>query len=100
MPSSVALGLCTVFVVFLLRLDLRQSPGMSRALWLPALWVIFCACKPLGDLFGLTRPAGGFDIEAGSPLDRTFSTILIVCSLLVLARRKLDRSKILKEIGR
>jgi O-antigen ligase len=59
--------------------------------------VITCACKPLGDLFGFTRPAGGFDIEAGSPLDRTFSTILIACSLLVLARRKLDRPKILKD---
>ena len=50
MPRQLALLLCTAFVLFLLRLERRQSAGVSAALWIPTLWMLAIASKPLGDL--------------------------------------------------
>lgn len=95
MPKIFALFLCTVFVLFLLRIDRKQAPDVSFALWLPIIWMLVSASKPLAVWFG----AGGSDMEAGSPLDRVFHTVILIFGLLILARRQFNWFSAVKDHG-
>jgi len=83
MPPYLALLICTLFVLFMLRLERKQSPDVSFALWIPTLWMLLISSKPLGIWFG----TGGVDMEAGSALDRVFLTVLLCIGFLILFKR-------------
>lgn len=91
--SSIALLICTIFVLFLLRLERRQSPEATVALWIPTLWMLVIASKPLAIWF----QSGGTTIEEGSELDRAFLTVLLCLGLIILAKRKFNWSNAIKE---
>lgn len=93
MPPIVALILCTIFVLWLLKLDQKCSPDCSLALWLPTVWVLLIAGKPLGVWFLSLRSEG----EMGSPMDRNFIMVLIIVGLLILFIRRFAVSKAIKE---
>lgn len=93
MPPLLALFLCLAFVFFLLWLDRKQSPNITRALWIPTIWMFYIASKPLAVWF----PSSGRNIEAGSPLDRAFLSVLLFMSLLILIRRRFDWSKAMRD---
>jgi exopolysaccharide production protein ExoQ len=90
--ALLALISCIVFVLWLLTLDHKSSPNNSLALWLPTIWILLIAGKPLGVWF----PSQGTDGEMGSPLDRNFVIILIISGLLTLFRRKFAFYKAVK----
>lgn len=70
----------------MLWLERKQSPDVSWALWLPSIWILYIASKPLGVWF---RPAGSLeDVELGSPLDRRFIIFLFCLALLILLKRR------------
>jgi exopolysaccharide production protein ExoQ len=85
MPPLLALILCTVFVLFLLGLEARASRRVSPELWIPTLWMMMIASRPLCSWFG---PTG--DNESGSALDRWVLTGLTVVAIAVLAHRRFD----------
>jgi len=87
MPPPLALLLCTASVLVLLRLERRQSSGVSGALWIPTVWMLTIASKPLGVWFGV---AGGGDNESGSMTDRLVLMGLGAAGMVVLARRRFD----------
>lgn len=87
MPSSLALILCLTFVGGLLWLDHKQAGGVSRALWIPTVWILVAFSKPLAVWFGSTAESS---MEAGSPLDRAFLITLLVLGIVVLAKRNFD----------
>lgn len=93
MPPILALILCLAFVLFLLRLENKQSPDVTKALWIPTIWILYVASKPLGAWFqvSLQNP------EAGSPLDRAFLTTLTLIALWILVRRGFDWLGAIKE---
>lgn len=91
MPATLALLLCFGFVVYLLRLERKQAPDVSHAVWIPTVWMLSCACKPLASWFNNSQAVEGEGgVEAGSPLDRNLLTLLILAGILIIARRKLD----------
>lgn len=93
MSPKLALLLCTTFVLYLLRLDRKKAPEVSYVLWIPTIWMLSVASKPLSNWFltpGLTR-------ESGSPVDRLFLTGLLGIGLYILARRKFNWSSAIKE---
>jgi len=92
MQPTIALVLCSIFVLVLLRLDRKQSPEVSHALWIPTIWMLLISSKPLGIWFG----GAGAD-EEGSSLDRVFLTVLLCLGVLVLAKRKLGFVDAIKE---
>jgi exopolysaccharide production protein ExoQ len=92
MPPLLALLLCTVFVVVLLRLERRVSPDVSPALWIPTLWMLMIGSRPLAMWFDVKG-----DNESGSALDRFVLTGLTVAAMLVLARRKRNLTEILRQ---
>ena len=93
MPSQLALIICTIFVLFLLRLDRKQSPGVSFALWIPTIWMLVIASRPLGLWF----QSGAATIEEGSKLDRGFLIVLFCLGLIILTKRKFNWSNSIKE---
>jgi exopolysaccharide production protein ExoQ len=66
---------------------------VTTALWIPTIWMLFIASKPLSEWF---QSSGG-DPDSGSPLDRAFLIVLMCLALWILARRKYDWRTSMKE---
>ena len=54
MPPPIALLICSAFVLFLLRQEARASQDVSKATWIPTLWILMIASRSLGAWFGNT----------------------------------------------
>lgn len=93
MPPILALILCTIFVLFLLRLEHKQYPNASAALWIPTIWFLLQTSKPLGIWFG----TGGATMEEGSALDRIVLLILLCLGFIVVVKRKYNIADALKK---
>lgn len=92
MPT-IALIICTIFVLYMLRLDRKQSPEVSFAFWIPTIWFLLLSSRPLSIWF----QAGGQTIEEGSPLDRAFLTVVLCFGLIMLTKRKFSWSNLIKD---
>lgn len=90
MPPIAALILCTIFVIWLLRVERKQSPDTSWVLWIPTIWMLSIASKP----FGVWFPGTG-DVD-GSPLDRFFQSSVLLIGLIIIAWRKTGRVGLVK----
>jgi len=99
MPPIIALLLCLFFVGALLKIDYQRSAGLSKGLWIPSLWFLYCATRPLTEWFqgGQYAEPGAFTIESGSTLDRNVLTILIVIGLIILQKRRINWTKIFRD---
>src|SRR5262245_25739824 len=94
MPRELALLICTAFVIALLWFERRDSAGVSAALWIPTIWMLAIASKPLGVWFGISG-----DAESISLIDRIGLTGLGILGILVLVRRHHDSLQALKGHG-
>jgi len=91
--STIALIICTIFVLYMLRLDRKQSPEVSFAFWIPTIWFLVLSSRPLGIWF---QTGGATIIEEGNPIDRAFLTIVLVLGLIILVKRKFSWSSLIK----
>src|SRR2546421_11194932 len=92
MPSQLALISCVLFVLFLLRIERKQASKVSSVLWIPTIWMLAIASKPMDTWFSYDG-AG----ESGSPLDQMFLSGLLCLGLFILARKRFNWSCALKE---
>jgi exopolysaccharide production protein ExoQ len=98
MPPTLALLLCTIFVAAILWIDYRHSWKSSLAIWVPTLWLIYCASRPLGVWFqGGSLSDEEMAVAEGSFLDRTTLSILIVLGLIILLKRKIQWSQVFRD---
>jgi exopolysaccharide production protein ExoQ len=100
MPPSLALLVTLAFIAFLFRRDLREGANVSSALWLPLLWMLIIGSRFVSQwlsLFGLSM--GAVTQEEGSPVDAIVFFALIVGGLLVLNRRQVRVSEIVRNNG-
>jgi exopolysaccharide production protein ExoQ len=89
--SQVALLIFVAGIIYALREDVRESRGVSRALWVPLIWLAFAASKSLSRWLnprGTGQEASPMDYVKGSPVDRNFFTALIVIGLIILYTRR------------
>jgi len=87
MPPLLALLLCGAFVLVLLAVENRESRGVSAAMWIPTVWMLISASRPLATWFVAPGNVTGGN-EAGSPIDRWVLLTLGGAAVLVLSRRK------------
>jgi O-antigen ligase len=89
---------CFIFVRALLKIDRQCSPGLSKALWVPTVWFLYCATRPLSEWFQTSQytEVGESAIESGSFLDRYFLIFLIVIGLIILQKRKINWTQAIK----
>lgn len=90
MSPTLAFLLCTAFVLFLLWVERQASGGVSTLLWIPTLWMMMIASRPLGSWFGIQG-----DNDSGSALDQWVLACLTVAAIVVLARRRSNWTGIL-----
>lgn len=89
---------CLLLIAYALRLDRKESAGLSWALWIPAFWLMIVASRPVSFWFSSEGYAFGAEaIETGSPIDRTIFTILLVAALWCLVRRNLAWSELIRK---
>src|SRR5690348_15922720 len=95
MPPSLALLICVGFAAYLMRLDAKQSRKLSKALWIPTLWMLYCGSRPVEAWFGSSSGT----IEEGSGKDRWFQLVLMISAVAVLAKRQFDWRATLRANG-
>ena len=93
MPKQLALLLCSLFVLWLLKYDRRRSNKVSLVLWLPSLWTLCIATRSIDSWLGVT----GGSRESGGVLDPIFQSCLLCLGLIILAKRGLNWSSVARE---
>src|SRR5215475_12886166 len=89
MPPPLALGLCTLFILWLYKRDLQLS-NVSHALWIPLAWIVLIGSRfPSEWLSGPSRASTEAYVE-GSALDRNVFLGLIILGFIVLWRRRVS----------
>ena len=82
MPPPLALFLTLGFIVFLFRRDIRQSPKVTPALWIPTLWMFLVASEPPTYWLRLASiPIVGGSREEGNPVDAAVFLALTLAGL-------------------
>jgi O-antigen ligase len=91
--ASIALLVCTVFVFYLLRVERNVSRSSSWALWIPTIWMMIVASRPLATWFSSTDSVQSN--EAGSPMDLWTLVTLAFVGIMVLIRRRFNWSGVM-----
>ena len=97
MPKQLALFFFISFILYLFYKDSKLRPMSSQGLWIPLLWLIIIASRPVSLWFGQ-----GFYVDnpddylAGSPFDRNVFMLLTFAGLLILLKRKVSWNNIFK----
>lgn len=94
MPPKVALIGCIVFIIWLLRAERMDDSSSSFALWVPTIWFLIMASRPVGAWF--TTSGIVSDLE-GSPYNRLVLSIIIALSLTILIKRKIQWGPLFKD---
>lgn len=94
MPPSIALSLCILFILYLFRIDFKRETHVSLSIWIPLIWVMIIASRPVSLWLNPGAMGGSDAYFEGSPLDRSIYLLLIVIGVYILSRRKIDWSRI------
>ncbi len=91
LTAAIATVACLIFVAKLLKIDRAAAPDLSKALWVPSVWFLYCASRPLDEWFqsGPFIEGSGKAIESGSVVDRYFLSVLVVIGLVILNQRRI-----------
>lgn len=95
MPPIVALGLTLLFIAFLLVEEGRHGYRPSAATWIPTVWMLIIGSRSLTEWVSLGTPLS-MNIEEGSPLDRNAFFLLMVAGVIVLIRRSIAWSWVVR----
>jgi exopolysaccharide production protein ExoQ len=87
MPPQIAFVLCLIFVAFLLWRHGGWNQDVSRAVWIPIVWMFLVGTRYLSQWLGQNASSSTIAQMDGSPIDRAAFAILIVAGLVVLWRR-------------
>jgi exopolysaccharide production protein ExoQ len=89
MPPLLAALLTLGFIVYLFRRDSREKPNVTRALWLPTIWMWIVGSRLISQWLSVVGiNSGQQSVEEGNPFDAGVFIILIVAGLYVLHRRR------------
>jgi O-antigen ligase len=99
MPPPLALALCLVFSLVLLRWDARYREGVSAASWIPTLWMLALGSRSVSQWLSLGAPGQNVAdmMMEGSPVDAAFFFALIVLAVAVLVRRRVKWGPLLRQ---
>src|SRR6266404_3743951 len=91
MPPTIASIIFTIGILGLFYLDRHEDSRVSKALWIPAVWLFLISSRPVSLWLGIAPNLKGVDAtEAyveGSPIDRNVFIFLLLAALVVLVAR-------------
>ena len=88
MLHSIALALCSCLILYLFWMDRIRDEGVSKATWIPLIWMCIAGSRFVSNWLHLGTPAPIEIFAEGSPLDRTVFLALIVAGVFVIRKRK------------
>jgi exopolysaccharide production protein ExoQ len=94
MPPQIALFLSLGFSSVLVWRELKQHPDVSKAVWIPCLWLLILGSRSVSQWLNLSPPVNVDVLMDGSPTDRMVFTLLIVGALVVLRSRRVAWTKV------
>src|ERR1051326_574946 len=96
MPRQLAILVYTLFAIWLWREDAKSRPHLSKALWIPLIWLLLLGSRQPSwwswFFFGIGSSAAS-DLE-GNSVGAAFCTLLICLSLIIVARRRVSWSEV------
>jgi len=97
MTEYAALIITVLFILYIFGKDIKRKSGISHALWIPFIWMIYSASKPISFfIYQTPQSAKELAYMEGNPIDRTILSILILLSLYVLYKREIEWPLIFK----
>jgi len=97
MPPVVAAVLCIIGILGVFYLDRDEKGRVSKAIWIPALWIFFCLSRPLSEWLGMSPTISLPDMYVeGSPIDRALFEGLEILALIVVIMRRQKLAPILR----
>jgi len=98
MPPPLATVIFLAFIFWLFALERKRRTGISSALWIPTLWVLIIASRPVSLWLhpDIQEATVGTELE-GSPLDRIFYFGIIIAGFIVLSKRHLEWKRIVAQ---
>jgi exopolysaccharide production protein ExoQ len=98
MPPLLAALLTLGFIIYLFRRDFREQPNVTRALWLPTIWMLIIGSRLISQWLSLVGISwGGQSTEEGNPLDAIVFVILVLAGLRVLYRRRVILQEFIRQ---
>lgn len=89
--AQLALLLCLSFVIFAFRQDIKEYHKTSGSLWIPLIWLIASASRPLTlwlNPYLAQADTSDFDFSQGNSTERMFLSLLLCAGLMILYRRR------------
>jgi len=89
--ARIALLLCLGFIFVALRQDLKESRNISKSLWIPFIWLVECASKPLtmwlypGQIFAERTE---LNYVEGNSTERALAILLLSAGIAVLFKKR------------
>lgn len=92
MPPQLATLVCVAGIAALFWMDRKKPDGVSRAVWIPLIWMFFAGSRFASQWLSLGAPDAYSYIsrDEGSPLDRNVFLALIIAAAWVLKKREQD----------
>jgi exopolysaccharide production protein ExoQ len=85
-----------VCIFWLIARDIKRRPGLSKALWIPLLWVVILGSRPVSLWSGSPAEAIA-NVEDGSPMDRLVFQLLMAAGIVVLFKRRIELRRVISE---
>lgn len=89
MMQLIAIAVVVPGMLWLQFLNWREEEKVSKALWIPLIWVLIAGSRSVSSWFTSDTRNMVQRYEEGTPLDAAIFVFLIVCALFVLNRRAL-----------
>jgi exopolysaccharide production protein ExoQ len=100
MPPFIASLICGIGIAGLFFLDRGEKTGVSKALLIPAAWMLLNTTHPLSFWLGMSDQQGSSTTEAyveGNAFDRNVFLVLQLAALIVLCRKSAKVGAILRK---
>jgi O-antigen ligase len=94
LPPRLASFLTLVFIVFLVWQEIQQRSNVTRALWIPTLWMFLIASQPVTYWLRFAGiPIIGGSFEEGNPIDAVVYLTLTLAGLYIINQRGVNLSE-------
>jgi exopolysaccharide production protein ExoQ len=97
MPPTLALVLTLLLIAYLFRREFQQEYTPSLALSIPCIYLLIHGSRSVTEWVNLGVPINGYNIEEGTPIDRTVFLSLIIAGLVVLWQRHMSWAQVFRK---